>query len=710
MKKNEIAEDATIISKTGHSYEDKLSPIDREYHGYKPTCGDTTEYKDKAEHTFTDNVCTGCGYELKADTSAYAGKYISYSDEWEGWTSNPDFYIEIGDNSDGIMYERYYDYSAEQSEIVNRYELSVEISGSEITITYSDDNGQEYVREGIIGDNIKLGTGALLFDWGGKGYYFVKKDCSIWVQKDGFVLRYYDSNVYSIIGYYGADTDLVIPDTINEIPVTAIEGSQVFASRPFKSVKIGDNITSIGKVTFYNCTSLESIHIGASLTNIDDTSFESTSNRKTITVSDKNPELIVSGNCLINEKTKTLLLGTVNSVIPSDGSVETIATRAFYTLATVGKLEIPQGVKYILGQAFMSCKGLTEIHLPVSLEAIAVWSFASLSNSVKIVYAGTEEAWERMIEASDADGYIMGKYLSWYDNVEPDLVFENKEGGPSERVALTIEKSAHTVDKTYIAGTSVKPTYRVGETATYAFVVYDKDKKADVEVIAFVVDGVDKKSELKESTIHDETDQHDGSKLYTYTFTINHAMTIKVYEEGDEYDPEDAKITLDYDANYLNVAFITGTADCHKGDEIKLGIKILKEDYVIDTVMVGEDNMTDKLAEEEGGEYDKYLSFNVEKDVTVKFTVKTESGEEVPTTYSVTIVPSDHGRVYSFSNLTDLAYGTTVTLLITGDAGYKLGTLTVNGEDVTKDVSKGIKYTLTVTCNVTVTATFVPAT
>ncbi len=721
--KNEIEQEKVIIPKTGHSYEENLSAIDRTHHGYKPTCVDTEEYKDKAEHRFgSDNICQDCGYELRDDTTAYAGRYFSFYEGEEGWEVNRDFYVEIGINSDGVMYNRYIDYdetTGEAEQCTDKFDLSVEIKNGEISITYTNGKGETVVKKGFIGDNKKLGNGTLLLDWGGSGYYFCQDNCTPWVESGDFVLEYFDSDAvslgedwtssdgYSILAYNGNATDLVIPDALNGIPVVRIKGVQVFAGLPIKSLKLGDNLISIGgEGTFYNCTTLESIHVGAKLTSFDAGMFEGVSKRKTITVSENNPELIVKDNCLINTKTKTLILGTVNSVIPTDGSVKTIASCAFYTVDIAGEFVVPEGVEYILAQAFEGCRKLTKISLPVTLEAIGAYSFADLS-LVEIAYAGTREAWEKVIEASAAEGYIYPDFgLNWFDRVQPTVTFGNAEGGPTERVSLTVKKSSHTSDMTYTIRESLQSSYKIGESVTFVFAVYDTESKKDVKIIAFVVNGEDKQAELTTSTFVDDISSYDGATLYTYTFTINAATEIQIYEEGDEYNAEGATVTLDYDQKYLTVDFIEGSAECKKGDTIKLGLK-LTEGYTVGKVMLNGEDVTATLSNGDDV-YDKYLTFTAAASNTVTVTLKDAQGEDVVTTYKVTIInePAEGGSLWNFTDdLNAATMGQKITLNINVNDDYALESLTVNGEDVTKQVYAG-KYTLTVTGNMEVKATF----
>ena len=55
-----------------------------------------------------------------------------------------------------------------------------------------------------------------------------------------------------------SDTSIVIPETINGMPVTAI-GTKAFRSTSIVDIKIGENIREIENEAFYSCEKLSSV-------------------------------------------------------------------------------------------------------------------------------------------------------------------------------------------------------------------------------------------------------------------------------------------------------------------------------------------------------------------------------------------------------------------------------------------------------------------
>src|SRR5512145_1057958 len=77
-----------------------------------------------------------------------------------------------------------------------------------------------------------------------------------------------DGGTITITGYTGPGGAVVIPATINGLPVRRI-GDNAFAyENSLSSVTIPSSVTSIGDYAFESCTSLTSVTIGNGVTSI----------------------------------------------------------------------------------------------------------------------------------------------------------------------------------------------------------------------------------------------------------------------------------------------------------------------------------------------------------------------------------------------------------------------------------------------------------
>ncbi len=181
--------------------------------------------------------------------------------------------------------------------------------------------------------------------------------------------------------FYGCSrlTSIIIPNGITSI------GDGAFGScTGLTSIIIPDGVTSIGKYAFINCSGLTSITIPASVTSIGDSAFYGCSGLTNITVDKNNTVYHSAGNCLIETASNILILGSNNSVIPSDGSVTSIGDYAFSGCTGLTNITIPDGITSIGDYAFSGCTGLTSITIPDGVTSIGKYAFINCSGLTNI--------------------------------------------------------------------------------------------------------------------------------------------------------------------------------------------------------------------------------------------------------------------------------------------------------------------------------------
>ncbi|MDE5562017.1 MAG: leucine-rich repeat domain-containing protein [Clostridiales bacterium] len=170
-----------------------------------------------------------------------------------------------------------------------------------------------------------------------------------------------------------------IPNSVTDIECRAFRGCSGLTS-----IEIPNSVTSIGAEAFRGCSSLTSIEIPNSVTSIDDEVFRGCSSLTSIIVQTGNAKYHSNGNCLIETKSKTLITGCQNSVIPTDGSVTSIGDYAFRDCGSLTSIEIPNSVMSIGYSAFYNCRGLTSIEIPNSVTSIGGYAFSSCSSLIQI--------------------------------------------------------------------------------------------------------------------------------------------------------------------------------------------------------------------------------------------------------------------------------------------------------------------------------------
>ena len=175
-----------------------------------------------------------------------------------------------------------------------------------------------------------------------------------------------ETDTYEVTGVGACtDTDIIIPCTYNEKPVTSIKRSAFMDCTSLTSITIPDSVTSIGESAFYNCTGLTSITIPDSVTSIGSSAFEGCKSLTSITI----PSSVTS----IGYEAFRYCTGLTSVTIP-DG-VTSIECSAFYGCTSLTSITIPSSVTYIGESAFSGCTSLTSIIIPNSVTSIELFAF-----------------------------------------------------------------------------------------------------------------------------------------------------------------------------------------------------------------------------------------------------------------------------------------------------------------------------------------------
>lgn len=214
-----------------------------------------------------------------------------------------------------------------------------------------------------------------------------------------------DGTAYEVSGIGTVtDTDIVIPAVYKDLPVTQIGYSAFFDESSLTSITIPDSVTNIDNYAFTWCSGLTSITIPDNVTNIGGFAFFACSGLTNITIPDSVKRIgyrafaSCSGltsiavatenivyksidNCLLTLDGKNLVLGCKNSVIPS--SVIYIGDCAFSDSGP--SITIPDSVITIGDYAFFGCNGLTSITISDSVTNIGNYAFFYCSDLTSII-------------------------------------------------------------------------------------------------------------------------------------------------------------------------------------------------------------------------------------------------------------------------------------------------------------------------------------
>ena len=234
-----------------------------------------------------------------------------------------------------------------------------------------------------------------------------------------------DGNSYSVCpeGLPEVIKELVIPGEYKGLPVTKVQGGKFF-EHSIETIIISEGIKEISMSFSYRCSGLKNIYIPASVIYIDESAFNSRPTMggdpsfiksniiEKIVVAEGNPYYYVDGNCLIDNRSRKIILGCNSSVIPNDGSVKSIGEAAFANCKSIETIILPKSIIELEYAAFDNCPNLKQVYIT-----------SSISKDKKFVNFDPESVFgydsERIFYVPDAEGLeIYSKLFEPYTNFE----------------------------------------------------------------------------------------------------------------------------------------------------------------------------------------------------------------------------------------------------------------------------------------------------
>ena len=169
-----------------------------------------------------------------------------------------------------------------------------------------------------------------------------------------------------ITNYFGRDSVVSIPETLDGKTVTSIGESAFSGCRALTNIKLPDSVTSMGVNPFAGCGRL-----------------------KNIQVSPEQPVFTVIDGVLFNKEEKSLICypaGKQEEAYEVPQGIQQIKSEAFYGCSALTSIELPDSVTSIGEYAFYDCSALTSIELPDGVTSIgdqAFWGCNNLTMTVQ---------------------------------------------------------------------------------------------------------------------------------------------------------------------------------------------------------------------------------------------------------------------------------------------------------------------------------------
>jgi hypothetical protein len=194
-----------------------------------------------------------------------------------------------------------------------------------------------------------------------------------------------NNGTVTIVAYGGTNRVVVIPDTIDGLPVTSI-GTEAFWSDSITGVTIPSSVTNIGYGALaFN--SLTNVTIPNSVTSIGDSAFSDCSRLTAVEVDPLNSSYSAVDGVLFDKGQTTLIqypIGKTDNYYSVPTGVTTIYNDAFLYCFNLASVTIPNSVTNIGDSAFEGC-GLTNATIPNGVTGIGNSAFNGCGSLTSIV-------------------------------------------------------------------------------------------------------------------------------------------------------------------------------------------------------------------------------------------------------------------------------------------------------------------------------------
>lgn len=211
-----------------------------------------------------------------------------------------------------------------------------------------------------------------------------------------------------------------LPDSLEYIGEEAFEMCE---NLQFSEIPV--TVKTVGRGAFRKCEKLKRIHIPASVENLNVAAFLYCDSLKAIHVAGENLNYSSSEGVLFDKKKSELLQyppAKQDSVYIVPYGVDSIGSYAFMNCKTLVSIELPVTLKVIKGRAFSCCERLASIEIPDSVVRMGWGAFGSCNGLTTFKFPDQliKIEYQLLDHCNSLDTVILSRSVSEFD--EPDFL------------------------------------------------------------------------------------------------------------------------------------------------------------------------------------------------------------------------------------------------------------------------------------------------
>lgn len=311
----------------------------------------------------------------------------------------------------------------------------------------------------------------------------------------------FEASTGTIEHYNGAGGHVIIPEKIDNVPVTKIADDAFSYCSGITGITLPDSLQSIGSGAFSH-TDLTSITIPKNVSEIRSSAFNCCSDLTEIKIDENNSSYCDVDGVVFSKDKTTLVIYPEGKTAAEYTVPDTVTVMGEYCMRgnkALTKVVIPDSVTTIQKYALDVCYNLKEVVLPDSLQTISDYAFEHSTAITDVYYGGTESEWKE-ISIEHGNDSLLNAAIHFA--VKAETVSLVLDGSLKLRIAFSddiTKESGWTVNGTAISTTNQYAEYEVAakDFMTDLVIECNGQKKAKFQ-IADIIDVYKDASDTKE--------------------------------------------------------------------------------------------------------------------------------------------------------------------------------------------------------------------